>query len=300
VNQNSLPSSLVRFEAELGGAIRRQRSRRPRQLATRTVLVAATATAVALGVFSALPGGAPSVVDRAAAALAPGDGSVLHIVMTGTSSDFGGAPVSVRVETWQDTTAPYNSREVMIAGDQRFETGTSERGVQLYDFVTNTVYVSATATKPDTPNDGSAKTGATSASPANQHVDRYREKILSLLQSGKLHEDGHVTVGGRAAIRIVSDDGRVVLTVDASTYEPIDWRVSDGGRTAVAEFSAYEKLAATDANEALTSVVAQHPDATVDTDPAHYDAVSQRLNPKKAAFAQRGGTSQPEPKKTNG
>jgi hypothetical protein len=95
-----------------------------------------------------------------------------------------------------------------------------------------------------------------------------------------LHEDGRVTVEGRAAIRLVSDDGTVTLLVDADTYEPIEWRVSEEGRSAVTSFPTYERLPATEANAALLSLRARHADATVDDDPARYQAALERLNPK--------------------
>ena len=44
-------------------------------------------------------------------------------------------------------------------------------------------------------------------------------------------------------------------------------------------FEAYEVLPATDANEALLSLAAQHPSATVDRDPAHYQAAEMRMFP---------------------
>src|SRR5207249_537810 len=97
-----------------------------------------------------------------------------------------------------------------------------------------------------------AKGDGATTPPPGRATDRYREKILGLLQSGTLHEDGHVTVDGRDAIRIVSGDGRVLLTVDAGTYQPIDWRVSEDGQTVVAHFPVYDQLAPSDASRALT------------------------------------------------
>ena len=53
---STLPSSLVRFERQLGDAIDRRRSRHRRGLVLRATAVAAAAAAVALGLLSALPG----------------------------------------------------------------------------------------------------------------------------------------------------------------------------------------------------------------------------------------------------
>jgi hypothetical protein len=46
-------------------------------------------------------------------------------------------------------------------------------------------------------------------------------------------------------------------------------------------FEAYETLPATAANQALVSLTAQHPAATVDSDPAHFAAALTRLSPAK-------------------
>jgi hypothetical protein len=110
--------------------------------------------------------------------------------------------------------------------------------------------------------------------------DSYRAKILGLLDSGQVHQAGRETINGRDAIRLVSDDGSVTLLVDADSYEPIEWRVSQDGREAVTSFPVYEHLPATDANAALVSLTGRHPGAALDDDPADYQAALERLNPK--------------------
>jgi RNA polymerase sigma-70 factor (ECF subfamily) len=67
------------------------------------------------------------------------------------------------------------------------------------------------------------------------------------------------------------------LIVDAGSYQPIEWRVSLDGQTAVARFPTYERLPATPANAALLDLAAQHPGARVDNDPADFTAAEQRL-----------------------
>jgi hypothetical protein len=95
-----------------------------------------------------------------------------------------------------------------------------------------------------------------------------------------VHQAGRETINGRDAIRLVSDDGSVTLLVDADSYEPIEWRVSQDGREAVTSFPVYEHLPATDANAALVSLTGRHPGAALDDDPADYQAALERLNPK--------------------
>jgi hypothetical protein len=107
---NTVPTRLVRFQAELESAIARERARRPRRLAVRTTVVAAAAAAVTLGVLGALPGNEPSVVERAAAALRAVDGTILHTVLVGTMTEPGGTSTAVRIETWQASSSAAASR----------------------------------------------------------------------------------------------------------------------------------------------------------------------------------------------
>ena len=76
--------------------------------------------------------------------------------------------------------------------------------------------------------------------------------------------DGHVTIDGRDAIRIVAAD--TVLIVDARTSQPIEWRnVGENPHAVITtRIETYEHLPATKDNRALLSVRAQHPDAKLD------------------------------------
>jgi hypothetical protein len=286
----TLPSSLVRFEHELESAIRRDRRRQHRRVALRSAVSVAAVAAVALGVLGGLPRTGPSVVERAAAALRGSEGTILHTLLVGTLNGPDG-PMDLRIETWQSSSPPYDQLQVFTAGGRRFEVATTHGVGRLYNPQTNTIYTGpsqaedaprvtkARATKWKT---GGARAGTTGEGKGTIAAadDSYRAKILGLLESGKIHEDGRATVDGRAAIRLVSDDGNVSLLVDADDYEPIEWRVSEDGRTAVTSFPTYEHLPATDANAALLDLRARHADATVDTDPAHYQPAQERLNPK--------------------
>jgi hypothetical protein len=287
----TLPSSLARFQHELESAIRRDRTRHRRRLALRSGITVAAAAAIALGGLSAIPRAGSSAVERAAAALRAADGTILHTVLVGTLTGPDG-PKDLQIETWQASSPPHDQLQIVTAGSRRFEVAMVDGVGQLYDSQTNTIYAS-----PSQPNDaqtvdkaratkwktrGAAEAGASGKEKGTIVAagDSYRAKILGLLESGKVREAGRETVNGRDAIRLVSDDGSVTLLVDAGSYEPIEWRVSEGGRTAVTWFPTYERLPATDANAALLSLTGRHPDATVDNDPAHYEAALERLNPK--------------------
>ena len=277
----ALTPSLVRFEQQLESALRRERTRRRRGLALRGGLVVAAAGAVALGVLSAVPRTGPSVVERAAAALRVADGTILHTVLVGTfDSGPGRHATAVRIERWQSSSPPYDQLQVIRSGDRLFEVATVDGAVQLYDPSTDTIY-SHPAEKSEVANEKApaAKAGSGRQGTAVADGDSYRAKILGLLEAGRVHETGRVTVDGRAAIRLASDDGSVILLVDADDYQPIEWSVSEGGQTAVTSFPTYERLPETEANAAFLSLRERHPGAKIDDDPAHYRAAFARLNP---------------------
>jgi hypothetical protein len=287
----TIPSSLVRFQHQLETAIRRDRRRRQRRnVVVRSTVTVAAVAAVALGVLGAVPRTGPSVVERAAAALRSTDGTILHTVLVGTLTRADG-PIDLRIETWQASSPPHDQLQIVTAGGRRFEVALVDGVGQLYDPQTNTIYTSPSQLKDAQPVDKARatkwKTGGAEAGAAGNDKgsivaadDSYRAKILGLLESGDVREDGRVTVDGRAAIRLVSDEGNVTLLVDADSYEPIEWRVTENGATAVTSFPTYERLPASEANAALLSLTARHADATIDDDPARYQAALERLNPK--------------------
>jgi hypothetical protein len=105
-------------------------------------------------------------------------------------------------------------------------------------------------------------------------------KRLLFGAGGSLRDDGHVSVGSRDALRLVSEDAGLTYLIDADTYFPIELRTEGDGGSVTLRFPVYEELDATAANRELLSLTAQHPDAKVDTDPAHFDAAQARLFPK--------------------
>lgn len=244
---NSVDALAVKSHVCLGAATRdRARRRRPIGPAFRAVAVAAAAAAIVLGVLGALPGNGPSAVERAEAALNPSDGTILRTVVLTTRSDSDRSETS---ESWQLNAPPYDRREVTSRGH---ELATANSRPQVYDARINTIYT----VPPETELPPSTR-------PPGE--DRLLQYMRSLLASGQAREDGPVTVDGRSAIRIVSSVANATLLVDADTYEPIEWRlVSDEGIGVTSRFRTYELLLATEANLALVSLTAQHPDAIVE------------------------------------
>ena len=141
----TLPPTLVRFEGELEQAIRRdlglRRARTMRRRVLRIAAAGAAAAAVALGVLSTLPGDEPSLVDRAVAALAVDDDTILHFAMVGRQLNGDGTTATWRSESWQERWAPYERRSIEIGFDGiRAETHGVGDVSQLYDARTNTIY----------------------------------------------------------------------------------------------------------------------------------------------------------------
>lgn len=140
---NPLPPSLNRFGEELEGAVRRDLgTRRRRRYVLRGAAVLAVAAAVALGLLSALPTGGPSVVKKAAAALASEDDSILHYQVNAVQDNGDGTTATWSSETWQLLVAPYTRRQIQVdPRDPRAEALTSGDTTELYDSSNDTIYV---------------------------------------------------------------------------------------------------------------------------------------------------------------
>jgi hypothetical protein len=137
-----LPPTLNRFGDELENAVRRDLgSRRRRRYALRGAAVLAAAAAVALGVLGALPAGGPSVVKKAAAALAADD-SILHYQVNAVQDNGDGTTATWSSETWQLLVAPYTRRQIQVdPRDPRAEALTSGDTTELYDSSNDTIYI---------------------------------------------------------------------------------------------------------------------------------------------------------------
>jgi hypothetical protein len=120
---------------------------------------------------------------------------------------------------------------------------------------------------------------ASSQDGADPSSSDFRSQILALLQSGGASVVGHATVDGRDTLEIRSADAQTTYYVDPGTYDPVelDTTGTDGGTSL--RFTTWEELPATDANDALLSLTAQHPSATVDHNQADYLAAERRVFP---------------------
>jgi hypothetical protein len=259
---DGLPSSVVRFEPQLQEAIDRKRRRR-RTSGRLTALTTVAAVTIAIVMVGGLLGGgsSASAIELTQATLSGSDGEILHVVTSTTLTGPHGATEISRAEQWQQNTPPYDERNLGFASDgtRGRELATAQGRPQYYDPLTNTIHTTA----PDAA--VPAANGLDGEITGRGLVDRMR----TFLKSGDAHEDGHLTIDGRDAIRIVAED--LTLIVDANTYQPIEWRTSvsgTGGRydSSTTRIETYEWLPATPANMALTSLTTQHADAKIITD----------------------------------
>jgi hypothetical protein len=146
----TLPTSLIDYRDALEDAVRRDLgrsgSRRRRGLVLRWALAAAVVVAAALGALSLISrdGAGASVVDRAAAAVAPSPGTILHVDMHGFQDNGDGSTITWRDESWQQQGPPHDGRQIETAPDGSVvETATANGREEVYDSARNTIYVSA-------------------------------------------------------------------------------------------------------------------------------------------------------------
>jgi hypothetical protein len=208
-----LPTSLVRYRGELETAIGREllSRRRGRRPVLRIAVVTGAAAAVAVGAFTTLPGNPggslvepASAAQRAAAALAAPQGSIVHVDMVVDQRNADGSHTSWRVESWQETEPPYELRERV--------TGTGSAGA--------------------TPQPATAQ-------PFRQQVlDLLRSGKLT--RSGSATVDGRPTV----SFAWSDGHTRYEYTVDARTYDPVRWRFApdDASSETTITFETYEIL----------------------------------------------------------
>jgi hypothetical protein len=249
-------------EAEVRDVLARYTRPRPRR---RIAVIAGAAAALAVGTaVTVLPGGPgerlvepASAAQRAAAVLAGTPGSIVHVSMAVEQRNPDGSHSSWRTESWQQTTPPYDLRQITTGeSGATVETATVGGNRQLYDARSNTVHVA--------PSDRAPGAMTETATPSPATAEPLREQVLGLLRRGKLTESGRSTVLGRETVSFLWNDGqtRYEYTVEAGTYVPVRWRFSpaDAGTETTVTFDTYEILSA---DQAPLDLTRHHPDATV-------------------------------------
>jgi len=235
------------IRATLGEQLQvRPKIRRRTRFVLGSAAVATATLAAAVVVLIGTGGSGPSsaeaaIVRHAAQAISPPANLIVHVRESGVQHDG----TQVASEWWQETNAPYALRLIKGPVGQQVESATDGTTSSQYDAGTNTIYQ-----------------GPESASPTS--IDPI-ESVRAALTHGTAHVAGTVTIDGQALYKIELSDG-VVGYFDQRDYRPVylDNPQRDGSvvRTRVITF---EELPITPENDALLSITAQHPRASVAT-----------------------------------
>ena len=218
----------------------------------RLVFATGAAAAVVAALVVALLGtggsGGPAVaqaaiVRHALQAVTPTTSCILHVRVTGMRNG-----TQIVGEWWQQTAPPYASRETGLTGPVGHEGESADDGTTSYSYdnATNTIYERPDSTPPTFTDPISA--------------------IRKELAAGQAQVAGTEVIDGVSLYKIDLPHG-LVGYFDKNDYRPLylDDPTSDGlVRLRVA---AFEHLPLTPANQELLSLVAQHPNARVDTNP---------------------------------
>jgi hypothetical protein len=247
---------------------RKPRSRRRLAWETGAVVGAAAIVLAVLSIVNVFGSNGPSIVEKAVAALDPGQNAIVHVKISGHETGKDGYSGTWTEESWSRTEAPYTSRLIeAYDGAPATETVQDNTGLaQVYDAATNIIY--------QPPQSGVFRT-------EGDQSDAYRDMILEMLSSGDAVVEGNETVDGRDCLRIAATkdygtatDGTKYGTwylVDAGTKNPVEWRMTrDGGKAVTIHFDVYEHLAANAGNLALLDLAVQHPGAPLNTSAEDY------------------------------
>jgi hypothetical protein len=254
-----LPPSLDRYRFQLERAVAGDLARRRRRRAAGVV----AAVAVVLVVINLLPsdgarpgGVAPaSAVERAAQALQPREGAILHMHVVGRQFEEGRPDLRWEHESWTLVGTGDNRTVQKPPFGRVAETAYADGVESLWDEAGGRVVEKQTR-RPE------ASTPAANG--------EFRDEALAMLRSPR----AKVTTV-RDTLKITA--GRRAYVVDARSYAPIELRTRGTGGGTVLRFVAYESLPLDAETEKLLSIAAQHPSAPVVRDAAAFDAVQREL-----------------------
>ena len=254
---SKLPPSLDRYRFQLERAVAADLRRRRRRRAGGVV----AAVAAVLVAANLLPSGedrsggvAPaSAVARAAQALEPRRGTILHLRVVGRQFEDGRPDKRWEHETWLQvgTGATRTVRKPPVGPVAETAVG---GGVEsLWDAERERVL--------------ERSSGEPAAALSD---DAFAGEVLALLRSGRAR-----VTKGRGTLRIA--EGNRAYVVDADDYTPIALRTRGAGRGTVLRVKDYESLPLNAETEKLLSIAAQHPGAPVVRDAAAYLALQRKL-----------------------
>jgi hypothetical protein len=221
------------------------------------------ALAAVVVVINVLPGGGGSQVEpasaleRAAAALARDDDSIVHVHMLGRQYEDGRPDIHWQDEFW---VGPGAMRNVETSPEGRVvETEQTSDAQRLWD------------------GKRVLEAPAQGDEPSSAPDQGFRGEVLAALHKGA-RVVGHVRRDGRDGLKIAAAGGTTYV-VDAQTYNPIEFRTRGTGGGTVLRFVVYERLPVSAQTRELLSIAAQHGGARVVQDAEAYRAALARLFP---------------------
>jgi hypothetical protein len=257
-----LPPSLRRYRHELERAAAADLARiRQRRLGGVVAAVAVVLVFVnLLPSGSDRPGGvAPaSAVERAAQALQPRRGELMHIHIVARQFEDGRPDVRWEDESW-----------TRVGTDENRTVQTPPEGP-----VAETAYADGVESMWDEAAGRVVEVRSPRVEAANTPDGKFRTEALAMLRSPRA-EVTPQTRHGRNVLHIAADG--MTFLVDARTYTPIELRTRGTGGGTVLRFVAYESLPPGAENEELLSIAAQHPGAPVVRDAAAFRELQQEL-----------------------
>lgn len=214
--------------------------------------VAAAAAVAVIALIGATGSGGPGAADaailhRTLAAVTAPPNTILHVKTIDVANG-----ATFITEWWQQTSRPYANRGVKGPTGHLGEFANNGTTSYTYDPSTNTIYQ-----HPDT-----------GAPIFTDPISLIRQQ----LGNGQAHVTGKTTINGHPLYGIRLSSG-ITTYVDKGSYIPryIDDPQSNG-TTLRFKVVAYQYLAAIPQHRQLLSITAQHPDATIDTNPNDWPA----------------------------
>jgi hypothetical protein len=189
---------------------------------------------------------------------------------------------------WLSTSAPYDSREIVIANgniqwEQAYVNSNSESSLDLYDPVTNTVYLA-----PPSAQLPLCAASESSANPCQVLDEPQSNSALSEVQdlltqaTPNVTIDADTTLDGKSAIELTFDNGRFNYWLSARTYQPLQVQdrqdsLPDGqAGVGITRYPIARLRTGSAAAPDLLSLRAQHPSASVDNSSTDYLAALSR------------------------
>jgi hypothetical protein len=213
---------------------------------------------------------AKTMIKRARAALLYPAGAILEEDAMTTLTAPDGTTSTSEAHQWLSTSPPYDNRLIMIQnGKVQWEQEIANGRLNLYDPATNTVYLAPAAQPNQVPDDPSQNSTLA--------------EIRYLLGAPGVTINPDAMLDGAPAIEFTFDGGRFSYRTSPNDYQPLQSEDRQdrlpNGQSAVGttRYPIERVFTGASASPSLLSLQSQHPDASVDSSGADYQAARSRL-----------------------